>query len=248
MEVHHRSHTERKKWTHYFWEFVMLFFAVTLGFFTENIRERFQERHRINEFMCKIFFDLQSDITTIKKLKQERMIRNRQCDSLINQLMQSPNTADKNKTYYYGRNATRRIHFRPQDATLQQLKSTGYLRLVEDPDVLNAMNQYQQLLKYNDENVLVEEKELSEISQLTARIFNASVFQQMLSNGQLSMPSNDPPLLTYDKILLNELSNKLHYWKRTSLSVLESFDELETDAEELLKQIKENYNCPEKKK
>jgi hypothetical protein len=25
MEVHHHSHTARKKWTHYFWEFIMLF-------------------------------------------------------------------------------------------------------------------------------------------------------------------------------------------------------------------------------
>jgi hypothetical protein len=28
MEVHAHTHTERKKWTHYFWEFLMLFLAV----------------------------------------------------------------------------------------------------------------------------------------------------------------------------------------------------------------------------
>ncbi len=28
MEVHHHSHTARKKWTHYFWEFLMLFLAM----------------------------------------------------------------------------------------------------------------------------------------------------------------------------------------------------------------------------
>lgn len=28
MEVHAHSHTERKKWTHYLWEFLMLFLAV----------------------------------------------------------------------------------------------------------------------------------------------------------------------------------------------------------------------------
>jgi hypothetical protein len=36
MEVHAHPHTSRKKWTHYFWEFFMLFLAVTLGFFVEN--------------------------------------------------------------------------------------------------------------------------------------------------------------------------------------------------------------------
>ena len=47
MEVRHHGHTESppagragKKWTHYFWEFLMLFLAVSLGFYAENTRER----------------------------------------------------------------------------------------------------------------------------------------------------------------------------------------------------------------
>ena len=39
MEVHAHAHTERKKWNHYLWEFLMLFLAVTLGFWAENLRE-----------------------------------------------------------------------------------------------------------------------------------------------------------------------------------------------------------------
>jgi hypothetical protein len=31
MEVHAHTHTARKKWTHYFWEFIMLFLAVSCG-------------------------------------------------------------------------------------------------------------------------------------------------------------------------------------------------------------------------
>ena len=32
MEVHAHAHTARKKWTHYLWEFLMLFLAVFCGF------------------------------------------------------------------------------------------------------------------------------------------------------------------------------------------------------------------------
>ena len=39
MEVHAHTHTSRKKWTHYFWEFLMLFLAVFCGFLAENFRE-----------------------------------------------------------------------------------------------------------------------------------------------------------------------------------------------------------------
>ena len=171
MEVHHHSRTPREKWTHYLWEFFMLFLAVTGGFFAENKREKIQDSHRVNEFMCKISNDLRADIVAIGKLKQDRIKRNIQCDSLIMLLTNTPATGGRIKTYYYGRYATRRIHFRPQDATLQQLKNTGDLRLVENSEVLDAINNYEQMLKYNDENVQVEEKELSEISNLSAKIF-----------------------------------------------------------------------------
>jgi len=46
MEVHHHSHTSRKKWTHYFWEFFMLFLAVFCGFLAENEREHYVESKR----------------------------------------------------------------------------------------------------------------------------------------------------------------------------------------------------------
>ena len=36
MEVHSHTHTERKKFTHYLWEFLMLFLAVFCGFLAEN--------------------------------------------------------------------------------------------------------------------------------------------------------------------------------------------------------------------
>jgi len=35
MEVHTHTHSPRKKWAHYFWEFLMLFLAVFCGFLAE---------------------------------------------------------------------------------------------------------------------------------------------------------------------------------------------------------------------
>ena len=47
MEVHAHTHTPRKKWTHYFWEFLMLFLAVFCGFLAENQREDMVEHQRV---------------------------------------------------------------------------------------------------------------------------------------------------------------------------------------------------------
>ena len=46
MEVHHHAHTARKKWTHYFWEFLMLFLAVFCGFLAEYTLEHKIEKAR----------------------------------------------------------------------------------------------------------------------------------------------------------------------------------------------------------
>ena len=54
MEVHAHTHTERKKWIHYFWEFLMLFLAVFCGFLTENFREGQVEHHREKEYMASL--------------------------------------------------------------------------------------------------------------------------------------------------------------------------------------------------
>ena len=47
MEVHHPHHpNDKKKWTEYLLEFLMLFLAVFLGFLAENTREHMVERKR----------------------------------------------------------------------------------------------------------------------------------------------------------------------------------------------------------
>jgi hypothetical protein len=39
MEVHHHPTVDKKNFKEYFLEFLMIFLAVTMGFFAENIRE-----------------------------------------------------------------------------------------------------------------------------------------------------------------------------------------------------------------
>ena len=61
MEVHAHAHTERKKWTHYLWEFLMLFLAVFCGFLAENFREHQVEHQREKQYMQSLITDLTLD-------------------------------------------------------------------------------------------------------------------------------------------------------------------------------------------
>lgn len=246
MEVHHHSHPStssghRKKWTHYFWEFLMLFLAVTAGFFAENMREHRIEHKRETKMMKALLSDLQADLDQIDSLMVRRKDRNADCDSLILLLT----AADRKKgadIYFYGRTASRRLHFRPQDGTLQQLRNSGGFRVVYNDNILKSINSYELGLKHNQENIDVEEKELSEYTATAARLFDVSIFQQMTRNDSIEYPSGNPALLTYDKQLLNELCQKLHYWKRTSVSVLNSWNDLRKKAIGLVENIKKEYH------
>src|ERR1017187_2295464 len=48
-------------WKHYFFEFLMLFFAVFCGFLAENGREQLRDNRREKEYIYSIVQDLKSD-------------------------------------------------------------------------------------------------------------------------------------------------------------------------------------------
>ena len=61
MEVHAHAHTSRKKWTHYFWEFLMLFLAVFCGFLAEYQLEHVIENQREEKYVKSLIQDLKTD-------------------------------------------------------------------------------------------------------------------------------------------------------------------------------------------
>ncbi|MBK7966622.1 MAG: hypothetical protein IPK10_16015 [Bacteroidetes bacterium] len=85
MEVHHHAHHDGKKnWKSYFWEFLMLFLAVTLGFFVENQREHYIENLRAKEYSKSLIQDLQNDIIAIQRQTKTATMFIGLADSLIN--------------------------------------------------------------------------------------------------------------------------------------------------------------------
>ena len=69
MEVHHTHHPSHKKnWKEYILEFVMLFTAVTLGFFAENLREHTIIKERLEQNKIAILKDLKQDALTIDSI------------------------------------------------------------------------------------------------------------------------------------------------------------------------------------
>src|SRR5688572_31875454 len=106
MEVHHHAHTSRKKWTHYFWEFLMLFLAVFCGFLAEYQLEHKIEKSREKQFMQWLVRDLKADTANLRWLIQFREDRYVMYDSLINSFIEKRFLNDGCSVYYWGRSIT----------------------------------------------------------------------------------------------------------------------------------------------
>tara|TARA_A100001015_G_C14750076_1_gene617196 strand:- start:338 stop:547 length:210 start_codon:yes stop_codon:yes gene_type:complete len=64
-----------QKITNRFWEFLMLFIAITLGFFVENYREGLVDRQKENEIISSFINDIETDIKELEVVIQRREIR-----------------------------------------------------------------------------------------------------------------------------------------------------------------------------
>ena len=71
MEIHHPHHHHSRKWKDFLFEFLLLFLAVTAGFFVENEREHYIERKRANQYSKQLLADLRVGFRPVRKQKRE---------------------------------------------------------------------------------------------------------------------------------------------------------------------------------
>jgi hypothetical protein len=83
MEVHH-PHVEKKRFKEYFLEFLMLFLAVTLGFFAESLRERIAEHAKEKEYMASLASELKYDCAQYDSVLHKIALLGPLLDSLYN--------------------------------------------------------------------------------------------------------------------------------------------------------------------
>ena len=131
MEVHHHAHTARKKWTHYFWEFLMLFLAVFCGFLAEYQLEHKIERDRAKELAKSFYDELKNDSVSIADKIQNRIKMENSLQYLISYIKDSSiyNLSKKFVTNFHtGVMFNIPTVFEPRMAVLEQLKNSGSLR------------------------------------------------------------------------------------------------------------------------
>ena len=198
MEVHAHTHSPRKKWTHYFWEFLILFLAVFCGFLAEYQLEHKIEKNRERQFINSLVNDIKADTARLNTLIINRTAREIRLDSL-NLLLNNPSPENYTKEiYFFAVTAARTngIRFIPNDGTMQQLKNSGGMRLIRKHKVADNIAKYDVMIRFLSRQGELEETLIQSYRETAANIFDARIFDQMLdSDNNVTKPLIETPQL-----------------------------------------------------
>ena len=239
MEVHHPHHpTHKKNWKEYITEFLMLFFAVTLGFFVENYREHYIEKQREKEFLQLIVQDVDMDMASIDTNLYYRSIRASIAEDLTNIFLDKSYLKDTGPFYYQARRMNVRYYFERSDAGFQQLKNAGGLRLIHDQKIIKAIQKYEQLIATIDEFEDAEVTANVDYKNASTGVLDANVIVKMNAGPTSNyysfiQPKNNPPLHSYDKDRLNTMMTMMHSIDRINYVIIYFENKLKEEAKKL---------------
>jgi hypothetical protein len=226
MEVHHHPdlHHRKKKWKEYLLEFLMIFLAVTLGFFAETIRENISERHREKDYIIGLINNLKNDTSNLNGLISRNDLELRGIDSLMkiskNNFTKYP---VQDSIFYYTLQYTLSLHiFQFNDLTLVQLRNAGGYSLIKTSKVADSIAMYE--AKNND--IKIQERFVidyyGQTSATLKQIFDVTLVKKFFHSYEITnkIPSDMYVLISKDAEKINLLYN--NYW--TFDATLESYN------------------------
>ena len=147
MEVHAHTHTPRKKWTHYFWEFLMLFLAVFCGFLAEYKLEHVIELQREEKYAISLLEDLKKDTADLNNDLLWWELQAKRIDTIHIEIDKPEQ--DRNLFSLYRMVSFMRVYnaFEYHDRTIDQLKNAGFFRLLRKKNVADSLIDYDALIR-----------------------------------------------------------------------------------------------------
>jgi len=150
MEVHHHPNLDHKpkRWKEYLLEGLMIFLAVTLGFFAETFRESRVEHETERHTIESLILCLVSDTIQLKNIIAENAQIVNHLDN-FNKLKNADISKGDTKRKFLAESInglTSDPFFKTNDGALEQLKSSGMFRLIHKQSIIDS------ILKYDLEN------------------------------------------------------------------------------------------------
>ena len=144
-------------------------------------------------------------------------------DSLVQLLNGTDPALHTNDIYYYSRILSIFNPFFYSTATINQLKSSGLLRLIRKSSIADSIINYYDIYALRIQAVEANiEKQLLDFRTAMGRVINAESIRTMIDTSKLVLvaptrgnfinrPTNNPPLIGQDRLDLNQLSTYANF-------------------------------------
>jgi len=246
MEVHHHPHVGKKNLKEYFLEFLMIFLAVTLGFFAENIREHFVNSEKEKNYMEGMLQDLERDTAAISYDIGFKNLIVKKMDSALNipivnlRSIPTQDTFFHHFFFYYSWPSG----FNRHDITIAQLKNAGGFSVIRKQTVLKAINElnsfYESPLEFN-QNIYKEHwNKLDEFAMQLIRL--PSPPPGIDDPLYHSYPHNAEVFTRYDTPLIEQLYSFTQFEKSDIIIIIDNEKHYREVATNLIELIKKEYN------
>ena len=247
MEVHAHTHTARKKWTHYLWEFLMLFLAVFCGFLAENQREKIVERHREKDYIISMIEDLQTDTANLSFVLRDFEEIEKRLDFTIRGFSEGIKKYSEDWTKQFILNYRHGFEdFYQSDRTLQQLKNAGGMRLIINKEAAMGIIKYDAEVKDLDIEVIVlstaQNRYIQEIQNMWSlnKMFADAGVSSLYKDSNIIVHKNY--WITKDPLAFEHLFNKLSEYNETVIYMNKNYNDLKLKATGLIELLKKEYH------
>jgi hypothetical protein len=238
MEVHAHTHTPRKKWTHYLWEFLMLFLAVFCGFLAENQREHMIEHQREKQYIRSFIEDIKQDTAQLQKIVSAMNQKILFKDSLLNELANPAISRNSSRANYFFEVSRHFPDFIYTDRTIQQLKNSGGMRLLRNKAVSDSIVDYDSKVR----TVFVAQSQMNNMVMPYGFQKNKLFQVRLLDTTNRGFNTPGIPLLTPNKNEIEEFYNNMSDQRRFFLWLKTLDEDLLSTGARLIEFIKKEYH------
>jgi len=245
MEVHAHAPTPRKKWTHYFWEFLMLFLAVFCGFLAEYQLEHKIEKDRESVYIKNLYEDLKADTIIYSAFFSNASQSLAGIDSLIHLMKSLDRNTHLGKIYLLARIATigPGVVY-PNVRTFEEMKQGGQLRLISNRKVADSISLY-----YNSLNIIAAQnnfilERIGDYMSETGKVFDSEMLLKILKEKKEPIPGS-AKLITEDPVIINQFLARAQYLYGSNTVQKEYISRRSEMAKNLIDLIKMEYHLSE---
>ena len=229
MEVHHHPEVEKKGLKEYVLEGLMIFLDVMMGFFAESLREHIADGEHEKQSIESLVKAVASDTVQLHDV----ILQATGSINAVNSLMGLKNldlgqAGNKQKFYLFSlAGFSNDTYFRSNDGALQQLNSSGMLRLISDRATVDSIFKYELLNK----NIAAQEADdyfvFKEMLTTMAKVQDLTIFQDTsalrkqvvgAAGVQYTFTGNTLPAINGDKVLMQAYFNYASLYLATKSS------------------------------